>query len=109
MGWKKLIVGEKMPDRNDPQYKERYEREVAAGRRFADVVGISWLSRKLQAWGQSHKVAFLVIVFGVVGLCLIYNVVYMVLVLNRGGARRAVAVECVDSALQHRFHSKDLN
>ena len=31
MGWKKMIFGEKMPDKHDPQYKERYEREVDAG------------------------------------------------------------------------------
>ncbi len=30
MGWKKLIMGEKMPDKNDPRYKERYEKEVSA-------------------------------------------------------------------------------
>lgn len=26
-----LIKGEKMPDKNDPQYRERYEKEVQAG------------------------------------------------------------------------------
>ena len=30
MSWKKMIFGEKMPDKDDPKYKERYEREVAA-------------------------------------------------------------------------------
>lgn len=34
MGWKKMIFGEKMPDKNDPKYKERYEKEVAAGARL---------------------------------------------------------------------------
>ena len=28
MSWKKMIFGEKMPDKDDPKYKERYEREV---------------------------------------------------------------------------------
>lgn len=31
MGWKKLIMGEKMPDKNDPKYRERYEKEVGFG------------------------------------------------------------------------------
>ena len=35
MGWKKLIIGEKMPDKNDPKYTERYEKEVSAGRKWA--------------------------------------------------------------------------
>ena len=26
-----MLVGEEMPDKNDPKYKERYEKEVAAG------------------------------------------------------------------------------
>ena len=31
-----MIMGEPMPDKNDPKYKDRYEREVEAGRQFAD-------------------------------------------------------------------------
>lgn len=30
---KRIIIGEPMPDKNDPKYKERYEREVAAGKK----------------------------------------------------------------------------
>lgn len=33
--WKKFIMGEKMPDKDDPQYKDKYEKDVDAGRRFA--------------------------------------------------------------------------
>ena len=32
MGLKKIIMGEPMPNKNDPKYKERYEREVEAGK-----------------------------------------------------------------------------
>lgn len=35
-----MLFGEKMPDRNDPKYKERYERDVDAGRRFAKATRI---------------------------------------------------------------------
>ena len=28
-----MLVGEDMPDKNDPKYKKRYEKEVAAGPR----------------------------------------------------------------------------
>lgn len=34
MGWKKMLVGEKMPDKDDPKYRQRYEKEVKAGRKF---------------------------------------------------------------------------
>ena len=40
MGWKKLIFGEKMPDRDDPKYRERYEKEVDTGRKTARLLGI---------------------------------------------------------------------
>lgn len=39
-GFRRMLLGEKMPDRNDPKYKERYEREVNAGRRFAKATRI---------------------------------------------------------------------
>lgn len=106
-GWKRLIFGEKMPDKNDPQYKERYEREVAAGRKFADATGISWCARKLQEWGQSHKVTFLALVFGFVIICFIWNVVQLVSTYHHSGTPRAVAVERVDSAMHHRLHPND--
>lgn len=34
-GFKRLLFGEKMPDKDDPKYKERYEKEVETGRKFA--------------------------------------------------------------------------
>ena len=34
-GFKQMLIGEKMPDKDDPKYKERYERDVRAGRKFA--------------------------------------------------------------------------
>lgn len=30
MSWKKMVFGEKMPDKDDPKYKEMYKKEVAA-------------------------------------------------------------------------------
>ncbi len=104
MGWKKFIAGEPMPDKNDPKYKERYEREVEAGRKFAAASGISWAARRMQEWGQAHKVAFLAIVFGFVILCFIINVFRMVNAYQHSGPQKAVAVERLDSALNERLH-----
>ena len=102
MSWKKFFTGEPMPDKNDPKYRERYEREVEAGRKFADASGISWISQILQRWGQAHKGLFLALVFGFVLFCFVVNVVRLVSAYNRSGGDKAVAVERVDSALRSR-------
>ena len=102
MGFKKFFLGEPMPDKNDPKYRERYEREVAAGRRFADAVGISWLARKIHTAACHNKTLFLVVAFGIVLACFIFNVVTMVKVFNRSNSKGSNAVEQVDRAMQHR-------
>ena len=35
-----MLVGEDMPDKNDPKSTKRYEKEVAAGRKFAKTARI---------------------------------------------------------------------
>lgn len=102
---KRIIIGEPMPDKNDPKHKERYEREVAAGKKFADASGISWVARKMQEIGQSHKMAFLAVVFGFVLICFSANIVRLLQAYQHGGSRKAVAVERLDSVLQHRHQS----
>ena len=100
MSIKKMFVGEKMPDKNDPKYMERYEREVNYGRRFADKTGISWMARKLQHIADNHRCGFLIVVFGIVLLCFVFNICRMVNSYKAGAGRKGVAVERVDSALQ---------
>ena len=36
MSLKKMIIGEEMPSKDDPKYKERYLREKEAGMKFAE-------------------------------------------------------------------------
>ena len=100
MSIKKMFVGEKMPDKNDPKYRERYEREVNYGRRFADKTGISWMARKLQHIADNHRCGFLIVVFGIVLLCFVFNICRMVNSYKAGAGRKGVAIERVDSALQ---------
>ena len=104
MSWKKFFVGEPMPDKNDPKYKERYEREVEAGKKFAEKSGICWGAKKVQELGQSHKIAFLAIVFGFVMVCFGVNVYRLVTAYQHGAAQRPTAVERVDSAMQSVGH-----
>lgn len=58
MGWKKLFVGEKMPDKNDPKYKQRYESEVNAGRKFARMMKLDVLAGMVQNFANNHRKLF---------------------------------------------------
>ena len=74
MGWKKLIMGEKMPDKNDPRYKERYEKEVSAGRKVARFLKIDKAAATTQRFADRWPRLFLGIVFGIVIFCFVLNV-----------------------------------
>lgn len=104
MSWKRFFFGDKMPSRDDPAYKERYEREVAAGRAFADKTGISWCAARLQYYGSRHPRTFLSVTFGIVIFCFLWNMGLMYRTWERQQRveRRAVAVHKVDSVLHHR-------
>ena len=98
MSWKNLFKRIEMPDKNDPKYRDTYEQEVAAGEKFAEVVGIKWLAGHLQSWGSANKKLFLALAFGFVILLFILNLVRIVRVAN-SPSRKAVAVERVDGAI----------
>ena len=83
MGWKKLFIGEKMPDKDDPKYKQRYESEVNAGRKFARMMKLDVLEGMVQNFANNHRKLFLVIVFGLIILCLCLNIYRMTFVFNR--------------------------
>ena len=55
--WKKFIMGEKMPDKDDPKYKEKYEKDVDAGRKFARWSGIDRLAASVQGFANKHTKA----------------------------------------------------
>ena len=74
MGWKKLIMGEKMPDKNDPKYKERYEKEVGFGRKVARFLRIDKAAAATQNFANRWPKIFLTIVFGIVIFCFGLNV-----------------------------------
>jgi len=104
MSWKKFFVGEPMPDKEDPRYRDRYEREVEAGRKFAKASGISWTARRLQQWGQAHKAVFVALVFGFVIICFVVNAVRLFSAYQHRGPQQAIAVGRLDSALQESRH-----
>lgn len=107
MGWKKMIFGEKMPDKHDPQYKERYEREVDAGRRFAKATRIDKAAAKVQGFANMHRTLFLIIVFTFVAAGLAWNIYRLTVVYNRQPVKRT-ATEMQDSILRERHRSSEL-
>lgn len=74
MGWKKLIMGEKMPDKNDPKYKDRYEKEVGFGRKVARFLKIDKAAAATQNFANRWPRIFLATVFGIVIFCFCLNV-----------------------------------
>ena len=77
-GFKQMLFGEKMPDKNDPLYKERYDKEVEAGQQFAKKMKIDKLAAVIQRFANSHRRLFLALVFGFLGFCLALNVYRMI-------------------------------
>jgi len=63
---KKMIFGEKVPDKDDPGYKEKHEKTVEAGKSFAKAVKLDKLALKVQSFASGHPKLFLAIIFGFV-------------------------------------------
>ena len=103
MNIKRMIFGEKMPDRDDPKYKERYEREVKAGRKFAETLHIDKFAASIQRFADRHRTAFLVIVFGFVVGSFAWNIYRLAVVYNHNHKlNQRTATEMQDSLLRER-------
>lgn len=87
-GFRRMLLGEKMPDRNDPKYKERYERDVEAGRKFAKATRIDKAAAKVQGFANVHRTLFLVIVFAFVLGGLAWNIYRITVVYRHQPAER---------------------
>lgn len=99
--WKKFIMGEKMPDKEDPQYKEKYEKDVEAGRRFAKWSKLDKVAASVQHFANKHTKAFLAIVFGFVMLCFAMNIYRMGRVWSQSGEPKS-AIEQQDELIKNR-------
>lgn len=105
MGWKKLIMGEKMPDKNDPRYKERYEKEVSAGRKVARFFKIDKAAAATQRFADRWPKLFLGIVFGIVIFCFVLNVYRLSQVATKANDYQT-AVEKQESIYKERRQSQ---
>ena len=107
MNIKRMIFGEKMPDKDDPKYKERYEREVKAGRKFAETLHIDKFAASIQRFADRHRTAFLVIVFGFVVSSFAWNIYRLAVVYNHKPNQRT-ATEMQDSLLRQRHKAVEI-
>lgn len=105
MGLKKLIMGEKMPDKNDPKYKERYEKEVSAGRKVARFLKIDKAAAATQRFADRWPKLFLGIVFGIVIFCFVLNVYRLSQVATKANDYQT-AVEKQESRYKERRQSQ---
>lgn len=97
-----MIFGDKMPDKDDPKYRKRREKEMKAGRAAAKALRIDRLVVSVQRFAVNYPKTFLVLVFGFVVCCFCYNVRRVYLVYNDYQNRpdRETAVERQDKRLE---------
>ena len=93
MGWRKLIFGEKMPDKDDPKYKERYEREVEAGRKTCRFLRLDKAAAAIQRFATGNPKFFLTLIFSVVVFCFSYNIWTVYRVLNSSHKEQPTATQ----------------
>ena len=72
--FKKMVIGEKLPDKDDPKYRKRYEDDVEAGRRFARATKLDVLAARIQRFAEKHRHFFLATVFGIILFCFVLNI-----------------------------------
>ena len=100
-GFRRMLVGEKMPDKEDPTYRERYRRDVSAGRKFAHVMKLDKLAADIQRFADRHRTAFLAIIFTFVIGSFAWNIYRLMVVYERKPSQRT-ATEMQDSLLRKR-------
>ena len=58
MNIKKVILGEKVPDKDDPNYKKRHEEGVEAGKSFARTMRLDKAAAKVQHFASTYPKLF---------------------------------------------------
>ena len=66
MNIKKAILGEKVPGKDDPNYKKQHEQSVEAGKSFAQALRLDKAAAKVQRFASHYPKLFLCLIFGFV-------------------------------------------
>ena len=104
-GFKRLLFGETMPDKDDPKYKARYEKEVETGRKFARWCRLDHLAAHIQRFACNHRNLFLVLVFSFVAISFAYNIYRLTSIYRCQNTPRSV-IEMQDSVLKSKRHPR---
>ncbi len=104
-GFRRMLFGEKMPDKNDPKYKERYEREVEPGDGSPKRHALTWQQPRCRSLPTCTGNLFLVIVFAFLYRRLLVWNIYRITVVYRNQPVQRTATEMQDSVLRERQKS----
>lgn len=69
-----MIIGESIPDKDDPRYKEKYKRQIIAGRRFARTLHLDKFAFWLQSLAMRHTRAFLISIFSFLAVMFVISI-----------------------------------
>ena len=107
MNIKKVIMGEKVPDKDDPNYKERHEKGVEAGKSFARKMRLDKAAAKVQHFASTYPKLFLCLIFGFVLFSVGLNL-YRMSTAVRYRSQPSSAVERQEKELHfNRHHTSD--
>lgn len=104
MGFKKMFLGEKMPDKNDPKFRERYESTKRAGEKFARTLRLDKAGGFIQRWAVTHPRAFFTITIGTIVFLLLLNAYQLFTAYNYHTMGHPDAIERQREALQLKRH-----
>lgn len=76
---RKMLFGEKMPDKDDPKYKAKYERDVEAGRKFARATRLDRGAAGVQRFAERHTAVFFGTIFLLAAFCFAFSIRRMTL------------------------------
>lgn len=103
MSIKRILFGEKTPDRDDPEYQKLREESEAAGRKFAELLHLGAVVAAVQRFADRHSKIFLCIIFAFVLFCLTVHLYRLNHALNHRPTRSS-AVERQEQELHFKRH-----
>lgn len=103
MSFKKIILGDKTPDKDDPKYKELHEKSFAAGSTFARKTRLDRMAASVQRFARKHPKIFLGIIFSIVLFCVGFNL-YRIATAVKRPVIPSSAVQIQEQQLRLRRH-----
>ena len=94
-----------MPDKNDPKYKERYEQDVEAGKKFAKALKLDKGVCAIQNFASTNRTTFLVIIFVFVFISVALNIYRMSRAYTTFNNRGSAVVS--QEQTLHKAHTRD--